>query len=106
LRHNSLSPILLGGPTLPSGGTDVDEGCAQIVDEVLRAAGFICAGAKEPEMRDWRNDPCEEREVVHAAPISRGRSPVRERGPQAVTQVVVEAPAHAAVTQVRKESGG
>jgi hypothetical protein len=57
-------------------------------------------------MRDWRNDPCEEREVVHAAPISRGRSPVRERGPQAVTQVVVEAPAHAAVTQVRKESGG
>jgi hypothetical protein len=41
-RLNCLSPILLGGPTLP--GTNVDEGCAQIVDGVLRATGFICAG--------------------------------------------------------------
>jgi hypothetical protein len=47
-----LSSILLGGATLISGGTDVDVGCAQIVDVVLRAVGFIHAGARDPEMHN------------------------------------------------------
>jgi nitrogen fixation protein FixH len=51
-------------------------------------------------MRNWRNGLREEREVVHAAPISRGRRPVSERGPLVVVVAVVEARAHAAVTQV------
>jgi hypothetical protein len=51
-------------------------------------------------MRNWRNGLREEREVVHAALNSRGRKLVSERGPQAVAVAVVEARAHAAVTQV------
>jgi hypothetical protein len=77
----SLSPILLGGPTLPSGGTDVDEGCAQIVDGVLHAAGFICAGAKDPVMCNWSNDPREEREVCSRRAVFAGKKTGQREGP-------------------------
>lgn len=67
------------------------------------AAPGLYAGAKDPAMRNWRNDPRGELEVCSHHAILAGKKTGRREGPQAAAIAVVEVRARSGSARVRSE---